>query len=141
MLQKRIPAWTLIAVVAAVLLLFGIGSAIHSAGWSDGFMMGMMAGGNVDGGSLAPYLALQNGRIGHSGIGGFFSGLLHFLFILFMIGLFFRFVGFLRRRKGGHGPWGHHRHGWRHDGEWDPRGGWGKHGPNRDPQTEDSVKL
>ena len=138
MLQKRIPAWTLIAVVAAVLLLFGIGSSIHSAGWSDGFMMGLMAGGNVDGGSLAPYLAYQNGHGWQGGgILGFFGGLLQLLFILFVIGLFFRFLGFLRWRKGGR----HHRHGWRHDGEWGPRGGWGHHGPNKEPQTEDSVKL
>ncbi|MCB0114873.1 MAG: hypothetical protein KDD84_12320, partial [Caldilineaceae bacterium] len=115
MLQKRIPAWTLIAVVAAVLLIFGIGSAIHSAGWSDGFMMGLMAGGNVDGGSLAPYLAYQNGHGWQgSGIGGFFGGLFRFLFFLFMIVLFFRLLGFLRWRMGGRGPWHHHRHGWHH---------------------------
>jgi hypothetical protein len=125
-----------------VLLIFGIGSAIHSAGWSDGFMMGLMAGGNVDGGSLAPYLAYQNGQGWQGGgIGDFFGGLFRFLFFLFVIVLFFRFLGFLRWRKWGHAAWGHHRHGWRHGGEWGDRKGWGNHAPNREPQTEDSVKL
>lgn len=127
-LHKRVPMWTLVAVVVGVLVLFGIGSAIHSAGWSDGFTMGLLASGGTEGGTVAPYLAYRSGPgWHHGGFGGFFGGFFRFLFFLFVIALIFKFLGFWRwRMHGAHAPWGHHgwhtpRQPWPHQGG--PAGG------------------
>ncbi len=133
MLQKRVPVWALVAVLGAVLLLFGIGSAIHSAGWSDGFMMGLLAGGNADGGSLAPYMAYQTGQGWRGGWGHPIGGFFRFLLLFFVIGLIFRFFGLLRWKMGGANhqrpEWWLHRRRHRH------------HDQDHGPQTQDSVNL
>lgn len=90
MYQNHIPKWALAAV--AVLLLVGLGSAIHNAGWSQGFTMGLLAG-NADGNTLAPYLASR------TGYGGFFGGFFRFAFFLFVFAMIARFFGFWRWSK------------------------------------------
>lgn len=113
LLQKRVPVWMLLAAVGILLLLFGVGSAIHSAGWWDGFTMGLLTSGSVDGGTLPAYMAYRGGPGWHGG-GGFFGGLFRFLFFLFVFALFFKFLGFWRwRMRGSQPPWAHH-HNWRH---------------------------
>lgn len=109
MLPQRPPIWAF--AIVAVLVLFGIGSAIHNAGWSDGFAAGLLAS-NADGGKLAPYLLYQNGYGAHHwGIGGFFGGILHFVFFLFFLGFIAKVIGCRRWRMhdGQPHPW---RHGW-----------------------------
>lgn len=102
--QNRIPKWALAAV--AVLLLVGLGSAVHNAGWSQGFTMGLLAG-NGDGNALAPYLAYRTGYGWHPG--GFFGGFFRFAFFLFVLAMIARFIGFWRwRMRVPEGPWRHH---------------------------------
>jgi len=49
-----------VAIGLAVLLIFGIGSAIHSAGWSQGYTMGLLTG-NAGGDSLTPISSIAGG--------------------------------------------------------------------------------
>jgi hypothetical protein len=97
-----------VAVVAAILL-FSIGSAIHSAGWTQGFTTGLLAGG-AEGASLTPYLAYRTGHGFHAwGIGSFFGMIFRFGFLLLFFALIAKFFGFWRwHRFGYHGPWWHH---------------------------------
>jgi hypothetical protein len=116
MFPERIPRWAVAVVV--VLVLVGIGPAVHHAGWSQGFAMGLMSA-NAEGGAAVPYAA-YGPRFGpHHGF-GFFGGFLRFLFFFFLIGLIFRFFAFRRWQRfglhGPHGRWGRHEGPpwWRH---------------------------
>ena len=126
-LQKQVPAWSLIVVAVGVLLLFVVGSGLYNSGWDNGLAFGLLAG-SGDGGKLltTPGYGMHHGW-GHAGVvGGFFGGLLHFFFVLFFLGMIFKFLGFLRwRMHGSHGggmhggqqPWGGPP--WmRHDPRW-----------------------
>ena len=120
-IRRHVPRWALIAV--ALLLLFGIGSAVRNAGWSQGYTQGLLtgslvssAGGSAEGSNLMPYLLAQNGyglpgslRGGHSF--GVIGGLFHLLFFGFLIMLALRFFAFRRWHKHHGGHQGHHN-GW-----------------------------
>lgn len=115
--MKNVPKWVIFA--SAALVLLGIGSAVYSSGWSQGFLMGVLTG-NMDG-AIAPYVTSRTQGWHHGGFGGGFFGFFGFIFrvffTLFLIGLFLKFIGFLRWR----------RHGWRngwHGGGWQG-GPWG----------------
>jgi hypothetical protein len=138
MTRQRPPIWAF--AIVAVLVLFGIGSAIHNAGWSDGFATGLLAS-NADGGKLAPYLLYQNGYGGHHwGIGGFFGGLFHFVFFLFFLGFIAKVIGFWRCRMNGgqHGGW--HQH-WQHGGhpDWHQRWQQGQSQPQQSSSAPGSA--
>lgn len=86
---KRIPAWAYGA--AALALLFIAGSAAHSAGWSQGFVFGLLAGGGAGDVGAAPYLAYRAGPGWHGfGPAAFFGG-------IFRFGLLLLFVAFILR--------------------------------------------
>lgn len=133
MLQKRVPVWTIAVVAGALLLLFSIGVAIHSAGWSDGFALGIMAGGNGETAALAPLMAARGGWGWHGGGFGFIGGFFRLIFFFLGIALLFKFLGFWRWRM-------HHRHSW---DEGYPGPDWGQR-PPREPapaKSDDSVHL
>jgi hypothetical protein len=123
--ELRVPRWALIAI--ALVLLLSVGSALHNAGWSQGYTQGLFTGSlltsGAEGGKVAPYLLNQNGYGWHGGhsfgvIGGFFR----FLFFGFLIMLAFRFFAFRRwhMHKGENGKHGGHGGPWQH-------GPWGRH--------------
>ncbi|MGH2542995.1 MAG: hypothetical protein ACRDIB_09370 [Ardenticatenaceae bacterium] len=102
MFQNRIPVWAVVAV--GLLVVFGIASVTYDAGYSQGFTMGLLAGGS-EGGAAAPYLAYGNGFGWNRGGFGFFP----FLFGLFIFAMVARFFGFWGwRRHSPPGPWQHH---------------------------------
>lgn len=100
-----VPRWAMIGL--AVLLLFGLGTAIHSAGWSQGYTLGLLTG-SAGGDSLTPYLVYQAGHGFHPF--GFFGAIFRFVALFFVVGLLFKFVrcGRGRMPRGEHfGPWHH----------------------------------
>lgn len=110
MLQERVQVPRGVLIGLAVLVLFGIGSAIHNAGWSQGFSMGLLAGG-ADGAKLAPYLVGYGTHgWGFGGlIGGFFGLIFRIGFLVLLFALLARVFGFWRWRGQG-GPCGPHWH-------------------------------
>lgn len=104
-----IPRWAII--VPAVLLLFGLGTAIHNAGWSQGYTLGLLTGSAEGGDALTPYLVYRTGGGFHPL--GFFGGIFRFLFPFLLVGLIFKFLRYGRHhRQGEHfGPWRHHDYG------------------------------
>lgn len=106
MLQERVQVPRGVLIGLAVLVLFGIGSAIHNAGWSQGFSMGLLAGG-ANGAKLAPYL-VGYGTHGW-GFGGFFGLIFRIGFLVLLFALLARVFGFWRWRGQG-GPCGPHWH-------------------------------
>lgn len=123
MTHNRPPTWVFIGL--AVLVLFGIGAAIHNAGWSQGFTWGLMAAGNTDSGALTPYLAYRTGYGMHPFGGGF--GCLFPLALLIFLGVMAaKFFGCGRWQQPG-GP------SWRGQG-W--RGPWGEQPVPAQPQPE-----
>ncbi len=104
--HNRVPVWP-VAVVAA-LIVVAIASASHSAGWSQGYTMGLLAAGG-DSARLTPYLIYRaGGGLGPWGFGGFFGLILRFGFFAFLLAMVVKFVAFRRRHI--HGPW-HPLHG------------------------------
>lgn len=121
MSTSQVPSWAPRAVVIglAVLLLFGVGAAIHNAGWSQGYTLGLLAGSAGGGGdALTPYLVYRTGGGFHPF--GFVGGIFRFLFLFLLIGLFFKFL-----RCGRHAIRGEHFGPWRHPYQ----------GPQHGPQT------
>jgi hypothetical protein len=121
MTHDRIPKWAFAGL--ALIVLLGLGSAIHGAAWSQGYTMGLLAGSAADGASVLPYLISRTG----SGIGvggGFFGSFVHIGLILLLIAMVAKFIGF--RRWGMHGPHGS----WRH------HHGWSTQGPNDGPSDD-----
>ncbi len=114
-----------------LLLLFGIGSAVYSGGWSQGYTMGLLTG-SADGADLTPYLVYRTGGWQGGGF-GFFGAIFRIFFFVFLFGLLFKALGIWRWRMhggpdqwgAGHGPWGRH-------GEW----GDGQPQPPQQPQPE-----
>lgn len=110
-----------IAIAAFVGLLFfgAIAGVIRQAGWNEGFLYGLLAGGDKAE-ALTPYLH-NRGGYGLHGWGwhpfGLIGGIFRFFFFAFLIMLFFKFIGFWRWRmhggRPGHwgrGPWDRHSH-------------------------------
>lgn len=115
--QIKLPKWAIVGIAALVLL--GIGSAVYSSGWSQGFWMGLLTG-NLEGGEMTPYLVSRT-RGWHGGGFGFFGAIFRFFFFIFLFGLFFKFLAFWR--------WG--MHGWHGGPGW--RGGPGGPGGHGQP--------
>lgn len=131
-LQKQVPAWTVLAAIGGMLLLFVIGSGLYNSGWTNGLSIGLLAGG----GEGAKLLTNQGYGL-HRGLGhvGFFGGILHFFFFIFVVSMIFRVLGFMRWKMQHH----MHNHGPMHgNGEKSSEGQpWG--GPpwaNRHPQWQ-----
>lgn len=126
---KRVPVWAYGA--AALALLFVLGSAAHSAGWSQGFAFGLLAGGGGEGASAAPYLAYRAGHgFGPAAFfGGFLGGIFRFGLLLLFVAFVARFFCPWRRRHmhhhpewHGYGPQAGAAQGYPHP-HW-PHGGW-----------------
>ena len=97
----------LIVLLIAVGLLGLAGSSLYRAGWTQGYFVGKVADGVAAGETTvvtpdsAPGQAVHYGR-GFSPIGSFFGTVVRCLLVLFLFGLFFRFIGFLFwRGRGG----------------------------------------
>ena len=90
MVEVKLPKWAI--AVLAVLVLFGIGAAVHNAGWSQGYTMGLLTGG-ADGARMTPYLMSRGHGYGwhHGGFGGGFG----FFGVIFRIFLFVLLFGLL----------------------------------------------
>ena len=135
-LHKQVPAWTLVVVAVGVLMLVGIGAGLYNSGWAHGLTFGLLANGG-DGGKLLAYQGYGGPHAwGHVGlVGGIFGGLLHFFFVLFFLGMIFKFLGFLRwRMHGMHGMQGNGA-----PGSQQPWGGppWMRHDPRwQQPQAQ-----
>ncbi len=108
MSTSQIPRWAWVGL--AFVLLFGLGAAAHSAGWSQGYTMGLLTGSVSGGDSLTPYLVYRGGHGFHPF--GFVGGIFRFFAFFLLIGLFFKLLGFAcwRRHGEGRGPWHHHYH-------------------------------
>lgn len=143
---KQLDRQTVILLVLAGLvgvLLFGaVAGGIRQAGWQEGYMVGLLAGGGEQAKAVTPYVAGQGGNLGYGmhGYGvhgwgghgfGFIGGFFRFLFFVFFVMLFFKFLRFLRWRMHGglgggphwhhhaHGPWGHQHGPWGQQ-QWQP---------------------
>lgn len=104
----------------AMLLVVGLlglaGSSIYRAGWTQGYFVGKVSDGGEAGTvtpDSVPGRALYYGR-GFSPADGFFETVVKCFLFLFLIGMFFKFIGLLMWRKGGHRGW----RGWGHHGRW-----------------------
>ncbi len=112
MSEHRIVRFAVIALVAIVLLGTGISSLQHSA-WSEGYMMGLIAGGS-DGDALSQYVLYNNGR--PAAIGGGVGAIFRFGFVLFgllFIAKMFRMWAWHKDANGDHSHPGR-----RHGGPW-----------------------
>ena len=120
MSEHRLVRFGLAALV--IVLLLGAGAAsLQQSAWSEGYMMGLIAG-NDGGDALSQYVLYNSGRSPSAGgaIGGFFKiGLL--IFGLLFIGKFFFGMAYMRRWQMAGGPDGPE------GGEWQP--GFRRHGP------------
>ena len=129
--QKYAPRLALVGLAA--LLVLGLGAAVYNGGWSQGYLMGMLTGG-AERGHMTPYLAPHAGYYGgwHGGF-GFVGGLFRLVFLVFLAGIFFKFLGFMHwRMHGGQEPWGPHGR-----GPWTQHGPWGQPGqpqPHAQPE-------
>lgn len=119
-LPRGAARWAIVGL--AVLLLIGLGTAIHSAGWSQGYTLGLLTS-RASGDSLTPYLVYRGGYgfhpFGFGGPFGFFGAIFRFVALFLVIGLLLKFFGCGR---------------WRGQGE---RHGWHPHhyGPQNTPQS------
>ena len=109
--ERRMIRMGLAALVVVVLVGFGI-SGLQQSAWSQGYMLGLAAGGG-EGDALSHYLLVSAGR--HGPIAGGFATLFHFGFLLF--GLFFvaKMLRMISWRMAG-GPEGWARHSRHHKG-------------------------
>ncbi|MCC6166091.1 MAG: hypothetical protein IT329_02575 [Caldilineaceae bacterium] len=113
-LPRGAARWAIVGL--AVLLLIGLGSAIHSAGWSQGYTLGLLTS-RAGGDSLTPYLVYRGGHglhpFGFGGPFGFFGAIFRFAGLFLVIGLLLKFFGCgrWRGRGEGHGPWHQHYYG------------------------------
>lgn len=116
MSEHRMVRFGIAALV--IVLLLGVGAAsIQQSAWSEGYMMGLIAG-NGEGDALSQYVLFNSGRsLSMTGaIGGLFKvGLL--LFGLLFVARFFFGMAHMRRWQMAGGPDG---------GEWQP--GFRRHG-------------
>lgn len=136
-MDRRTIIPLLLAGVIGVLLFSTIVGGIRQAGWNEGFMVGLLAGGGEQAKAVAPALAHGGypGFYGGHGWGwhpfGFIGGFFRFLFFGFLLLLFVKFIAFRRWRMHGGHPWHHHPH-----GPWARPGGWGPQaGPHSGPQA------
>jgi len=102
----------------AMLLVVGLlglaGSSIYRAGWTQGYFVGKVSDGEAGETAVvtpdsAPGRTLHYGR-GLSPVDTFFGTVVKCFLFLFLIGMFFKFIGLLMWRKGGHRGWGKHKH-------------------------------
>jgi hypothetical protein len=119
-----------VAALVLVLILVAGAGAIQQSAWSQGYMMGLVAGGG-EGDALSQYVLYNSGRglgIGHV-IGGFFKVGLIFIGLILLAKFVFG-MGYIRRWHMAGGPGGEHHHGWHHHGP-----PWGR--PQKDTESED----
>ncbi len=132
----------LLAMLLVVGLLGLAGSSVYRAGWTQGYFVGKVADGGEAGATTvvspepAPGRALGYGH-GFSPAGSFFGGMVKFFVFFIAIGMFFKFIGMLMWRKGGHKGWhsGRGRH-----GGWGKHGHWGKHHDHTPPWYDDDSE-
>jgi hypothetical protein len=136
----------LFIMLLAVGLLGLAGSSIYRAGWTQGYFIGKVSDGAAAGETTvvtpdtAPGQPAHYGR-GFSLAGSFFGTVVKCFVFLLAIGMFFKFIGFLMWRKGGHRGWpkggGH--------GRWHKHGHWGKHHdhtpPWYDAESDEPLKA
>jgi hypothetical protein len=122
----------LFVLLLAVGLLGLAGSSIYRAGWTQGYFVGKVADGAAAGETIvvAPDSAPHAGRA-FSPFGSFFGTVFSCFLFLFLAAMFFRFIGLLMWRGGGHRGWRGHpgwraNHDWRRHGRWHKHGQWGK---------------
>lgn len=109
----------------AMLLVVGLlglaGSSIYRAGWTQGYFVGKVSDGGESAAvtpEAAPGRALHYGG-GFSRADSFFGTVVKCFLFLFLIAMFFKFIGLLMWRKG--------RYGWGRHGRWGASSGWRKH--------------
>ncbi len=142
----------LFVLLLAVGLLGLAGSSLYRAGWTQGYFVGKVSDGAAAGETVvvapvgAPESALHTGW-GFSPLGSFFGTVFKCLFFFFLAGLFFKFIGLLMWRGGGHPGWhrrGHWHH-WRRHNHWGKHEQWGKHGgggpPWYDEEADEPMKA
>ena len=118
------------------------GSSIYRSGWTQGYFVGKVSDGATAGETIvvspdpAPGQPVHYGR-GFSPVDSFFGTVVKCFLMLFLIGMFFKFIGFLmwRGRGGWHKGW--HKHG--HHGRWHNKGRWGKHFDSTPPWYDDDA--
>lgn len=115
MSEHRMMRFGIAALVVVLLLVAGAG-AVQQSAWSQGYMMGLIAGGG-EGDALSQYVLYNSGRGSSLGgiVGGFFRFAL-FFFGLMLAAKFFFGMAFRRRWQMAGGP----------EGDWK---GWQHHGP------------
>ena len=131
----------LLAMLLVVGLLALAGSSIYRAGWTQGYFVGKISDSGEAGATtvISPEAGTADpapGRppgYGHgfSPAGSFFSGVVKFFVFFIAIGMFFKFIGLLMWRKGGH--WGKH-------GRWHKHGHWAKHHGHTPPWYDDESE-
>lgn len=127
-MDRRTLIPLLLAGVIGILLFSTIAGGIRQAGWHEGFMVGLLAGGGEQAKAVAPALTHGGypGFYGGHGWGwhpfGFIGGFFRFLFFGFLLMMFVKFIAFRRWRMHGGHPWHHHQHGpWGQHGQWGPQ--------------------
>lgn len=127
----------LFVMLLAVGLLGLAGSSIYRAGWTDGYFVGKVADGAEAGEAavVSPAPAPQHYGRGFSPAGSFFGTVVKCLLLLFLFGMFFKFIGFVMWRTGGHGRW--HKHGG--PGRWHHKGHWGRPHDGSPPWYDDDA--
>ncbi len=124
-------------VLLLVVGLLGLaGSSIYRSGWTQGYFVGKVSDGAPAGETTVVTPDVAPGR-SFSPIGSFFGTVFKCLLLLFLFGMFFKFVGFLmwRGRGGWHKGW--HKHG--QHGPWHGKGRWGKHHGGAPPWYDEDA--
>jgi hypothetical protein len=135
----------LLAMLLVVGLLGLAGSSIYRAGWTQGYFTGKISDGGEAGQTTVVTPDPAPGRApvygwGLSPGGSFFGAIVKVFLVIFLIGMFFKFIGLLFWRKRGY-PGG--RGGWGPDGGCGPHGDsrrWGKHYGHTPPWYDDKSE-
>ena len=110
-MERKQTIKTIIGTLIVVAILGSIGSAIYNGGWTQGFMIGMLASGAEGGELMAPHAMMHHGGSLFFGIiGAIFKIAFFFFFFMIMAKLFcFGAWRMMRRHAGAHGgaDWSH----------------------------------
>ena len=125
----------LLAMLLVVGLLGLAGSSIYRAGWTQGYFIGKISDAGEDGQTTVVTPDPLPGRPavygwGLSPGGSFFGAIVKIFLFIFLIGMFFKFIGLLFWRK----------RGWHNHGHPGGRGGWGGHHGHRPPWYDDDSE-
>jgi hypothetical protein len=154
MFRGRFLGFLFVLLLAAGLLGLA-GSSIYRAGWTQGYFVGKVSDGVAAGETtvISPEAGVPEAGVPEAGVpeagipapaagqpmhvgrgfspaGSFFGSVVKCFFFLFLMAMFFKFIGLLMWRRGGHRGW--HKH-----GRWHKGGHWGKHHNHTPPWYDD----